>query len=90
LQLATICREHPGNLSYCISVSLDPASPNSFLEYGVWDSIDSYDGHFDDERMSEKLIALRDRQLEPSNTRQWKFYEFGQCKAETGEFTALH
>ena len=90
LQLSEIRREHEGNLSYYIHVSLDPHTPNNFLEYGVWDSLDSYDAHFetDDGRLSRVLAALRDHQVEPSRTRFWKFFEFGECQTETGEFKA--
>mmetsp|Transcript_23174 Transcript_23174/g.33238 ORF Transcript_23174/g.33238 Transcript_23174/m.33238 type:complete len:252 (+) Transcript_23174:22-777(+) len=91
IKLAEACRAKcEGNILYDVNSSLDPEVPNNFTEYCLWDSIDSYDLHFDNPDIQAMLAALRELQVEAPQTRLWKFFNFGDIQTDTGEFRPLH
>ena len=56
--LAMICREKQLAITYDIHASLDPAEPNLFMEYSIWQSKESYEAHFNDPDVARVLNDL--------------------------------
>lgn len=56
-----ICCEKQLAETYDIHASLDPAEPNLFMEYSIWQSKESFEAHFEDSdvtRLSKNLLRL--------------------------------
>lgn len=79
-QLATACRRTSLTDTYDVHASLEPSQPNLFMEYSIWNTVESFHLHLEEPLIKELRNELRFLEADEPKVTFYKKFKFEDWK----------